>query len=121
MLKDTSLRTGRGSLHGVARLQSLLRRAGGLLPHERKCPSCGGAIVIGDDQGRVIPLATKQHRYDISCRDNDCVSVCGPSVAWCVRQWRKEVAEAQQPSAEVSNGGPLTHESPAAHSRRSLH
>jgi hypothetical protein len=33
------------------------------------------------------------------------------------REWRKS----EHPNAEVSDGGPLTHDKPAAQSRRSLH
>lgn len=33
----------------------------------------------------------------------------------------KKRARAKRPNAEVSDGGPLTHESPPAQSRRSLH
>ena len=81
------------------RLRTLIARAGGLLPHERECPNCGGRIVLRDDQARDIPLCSRQYRYDLGCRDNDCAAACGPSVRWVVREWRNIVAEAQQPTA----------------------
>ncbi len=104
-MKTVELKSGAegSSLRAVVRLRTLIARAGGLLPHERKCPSCGGRIRITDDQACEIPLCHPQYRYDLGCRDNDCASVCGPSVAWCVRQWREEVARAKQPNVRMSD------------------
>lgn len=68
-------------------MKRLIKRAGGIPEQFQKCPCCGGPVVIEDDQLRDVPLCTLAMRYNIQCRDQDCVSVQGPSVAWCVRQW----------------------------------
>lgn len=44
-----------------------------------------------------------------------------PSVADTWHLWKAGVVSTEPENREVSDGGPLTHESPAAQSRRSLH
>lgn len=88
-----------GKLHGHERMKRMIKRAGGIPKQAQKCPSCGGAVVIEDDQLRDIPLCAKAYRYNIQCKHHDCLSVQGPSVAWVVMQWIKDCAEwKQQPS-----------------------
>lgn len=79
-----------GKLAGHERMKRLIKRAGGIPKFAQRCPKCGGAVVIQDDQLRDISLCTKAYRYNIQCRDQDCMSVQGPSVAWCVQQWVKD-------------------------------
>lgn len=77
-------------LAGHERIMKLIRKAGGIPKEFTKCPSCGGVVVILDDQLRDNPLCSRQYRYTIQCKDQDCMSVEGPSVKWCIEQWMKD-------------------------------
>lgn len=79
-------------LPGLFRLKRLLKLAGGIPKHAKRCPQCGGRAVLEDDGMRARPMCTKTARYSIACRDGLCVVVIGPSVRWVVKQWVVECA-----------------------------
>lgn len=70
-----------GAVEG--RLQRLVDRAGGI--HTTRCPECGGKVTLSDG----APTLKPQYRYLLGCDDNQCLSACGPSVVWCVREWNR--------------------------------
>ena len=75
----------------------------------------GTLEIRGDGWG-----ATKRER--VIHEGSDLVRTCKIGDANQARRIAEEIARIlYSPNAEVSEGGPLTHESPAAQSRRSLH
>ena len=80
----------------ISRLKKLVKRAGGIPKGAQLCPCCGGKVIIEDDQARDIPLCTMAYRYNIQCKDQDCVSVQGSSVAWVVKQWIEDCKEERE-------------------------
>lgn len=81
---------------GAKRLAKLVTKWGGLPKHARQCPDCGGKLEINDAHG----FMKDQYRYDIGCKDQDCRSVCGPTVKAVLKAWIAECPEndtAKQP------------------------
>ena len=70
---------------GARRLAALICRHGGIPKHAWVCPQCGGTIQA-DDGG----IVKAQWRYSIGCKDQQCMSVWGPSVKSVIRMWVEE-------------------------------
>jgi hypothetical protein len=71
---------------GAKRLAALICRHGGIPEHAWKCPECGGPIQADDDGG----IVKVEWRYSMGCKDQDCISVCAPSVKSMIRMWVEE-------------------------------
>ena len=64
----------------------------------RRCPECNGKVVLMDG----FPSVKRRYRWLLGC-DKDCVSVCGPSLQWCVSEWNRICREKMPPKSANSD------------------